>query len=89
MREWLAGEVAARLLALGLEDAAVRAGGVAGAVGRVDVELLPDGSAAVTWIEFAEQRSSFRIRRAERNGSRSASLAVLSRPPATPSRLRG
>jgi len=47
-----------------------------GAVGRVDVELLPDGSAAVTWIEFAEQRSSFRIRRAERNGSRSASLAV-------------
>jgi hypothetical protein len=47
-----------------------------GAIGRVDVELLPDGSAAVTWIEFAEQRSSFRIRRAERNGSRSASLAV-------------
>ncbi len=47
-----------------------------GAVGRVDVELLPDGAAAVSWIEFAEQRSSFRIRRAERNGSRSASLAV-------------
>lgn len=47
-----------------------------GAVGRVDVELLPDGSAAVTWIEFANQRSEFRIRRAERSGSRSASLAV-------------
>jgi hypothetical protein len=47
-----------------------------GAVGRVDVELLADGSAAVTWIEFADQRSTFRIRRAERNGSRSASLAV-------------
>ena len=47
-----------------------------GAVGRVDVELLPDGSAAVTWIEFTNQRSEFRIRRAERNGSRSASLAV-------------
>jgi hypothetical protein len=47
-----------------------------GAVGRVDVELLADGSAAVTWIEFANQRSEFRIRRAERNGSRSASLAV-------------
>ena len=47
-----------------------------GAVGRVDVELLADGSAAVTWIEFAEQRSSFRIRRAERGGTRSASLAV-------------
>jgi hypothetical protein len=47
-----------------------------GAVGRVDVELLPDGSAAVTWIEFADQRSEFRLRRAERSGSRSASLAV-------------
>jgi hypothetical protein len=34
-----------------------------GAVGRVDVELLVDGSAAVTWIEFANQRSEFRIRR--------------------------
>ena len=47
-----------------------------GAVGRVDVELLADGSAAVTWIEFADQRSEFRIRRAARNGSRSASLGV-------------
>jgi hypothetical protein len=48
----------------------------AGAVGRVDVELLADGSAAVTWIEFADQRSAFRIRRVERGGSRSTSLAV-------------
>ena len=47
-----------------------------GAVGRVDLELLADGPAAVMWIEFANQRSEFRIRRAERNGSRSASLAV-------------
>jgi len=47
-----------------------------GAIGRVDIELLGDGSAAVTWIEFAEQRSEFRIRRIEPHGSRSASLAV-------------
>ncbi len=47
-----------------------------GAVGRVDVELLADGSAAVTWIEFAGQRSAFRIRRVERAGSRSPSLSV-------------
>lgn len=47
-----------------------------GAVGRVDVELLADGSAAVSWIEFADQRSEFRIRRAERSGARSASFAV-------------
>ena len=51
-----------------------------GAVGRVDVELLADGSAAVTWIEFADQRSEFRIRRAERGGSRSPSLAVSGSP---------
>ena len=49
-----------------------------GAVGRVDVELLADGSAAVTWIEFANQRSEFRIRRAERTGAPSPSLAVSS-----------
>lgn len=48
----------------------------AGAVGRVDIELLADGSAAVTWIEFADQRSEFRMRRAERGGARSPSIAV-------------
>jgi hypothetical protein len=47
-----------------------------GAVGRVDVELLADGSAVVTWIEFANQKSEFRIRRVEKSGSRTASLAV-------------
>jgi len=47
-----------------------------GAVGRVDVELLADGAAVVTWIEFADQRSTFRLRRAERSGARSASVAV-------------
>ena len=47
-----------------------------GALGRVDVELLPDESAVVSWIEFADQRSQFRIRRVERSGSRSASTSV-------------
>ena len=47
-----------------------------GAVGRVDAELLPDGSAAVSWIEFADQRAQFRIRRIERTGVKSASIAV-------------
>lgn len=46
------------------------------AVGRVDVELLPDDSAAVAWIEFADQRSQFRIRRVERSGSRSESMSI-------------
>ena len=47
-----------------------------GAVGRVDVELLADGSAAVTWIEFADQRSQFRIRRVEPPGTKSPSGTV-------------
>ena len=47
-----------------------------GALGRVDVELLPDHSAVVSWIEFAGQRSQFRIRRVERSGSRSDSTSV-------------
>jgi hypothetical protein len=51
-----------------------------GAVGRVDVELLADGAAAVSWIEFANQRSEFRIRRIERSGARSGSVAVADIP---------
>lgn len=42
----------------------------AGSLGRVDVELLEDGSAAASWIEFAEQRAQFRFRRVEPSGTR-------------------
>jgi hypothetical protein len=48
----------------------------AGSLGRVDVELLPDGAALVTWIEFADQRAQFRARRIHRNGSRSAPVTI-------------
>ena len=47
-----------------------------GALGRVDVELLPDGAAVVTWIEFADERSQFRLRRVDRSGARSESTSV-------------
>jgi len=48
-----------------------------GSLGRVAVALVPDGSAAIaTWIEFADQRSQFRVRRIERNGARSAPITV-------------
>ena len=30
-----------------------------GALGRVDVELMPDGSAVASWIELADQRAQF------------------------------
>jgi hypothetical protein len=47
-----------------------------GTLGRVDLELLPDGSALATWIEFADQRAQFRARRIERNGTRSAPVTI-------------
>ena len=47
-----------------------------GSLGRVDVELLPDGAALATWIEFADQRAQFRARRIDRNGARSAAITV-------------
>jgi len=48
----------------------------AGTLGRVDVELLPDGSAIATWIELADQRAQFRARRVEASGAKSASVVV-------------
>lgn len=47
-----------------------------GTLGRVDLEMLPDGSALATWIEFADQRAQFRVRRIERNGVRSAPVTI-------------
>jgi hypothetical protein len=44
--------------------------------GRVGLALLPDGSAAMTWVEFANQRSEFRLRRVEPSGARSAAVTV-------------
>lgn len=46
------------------------------ALGHVDVELLEDGSAAATWVEFAEGRARLRVRRVERSGARSASVEI-------------
>ena len=47
-----------------------------GSLGRVDVELLSDGAALATWIEFADQRAQFRARRIEPNGTRSAAVTI-------------
>jgi hypothetical protein len=48
----------------------------AGSLGRVDVELLADGSAAVAWIEFANQRAQLQIRRVTPGGERSTPVSV-------------
>jgi hypothetical protein len=47
-----------------------------GALGRVDVELTPDGGAVASWIEFADQRSQFRVRRVLPSGAKSPAVTV-------------
>ena len=45
-------------------------------LGHVDVDVLEDGSAVAGWIESAEGRSEFRVRRVRPQGQRSASQVV-------------
>lgn len=45
-------------------------------LGRVDVELLADGSALAGYIEQIDQRSQFRIRRVRANGTADAPITV-------------
>jgi len=49
-------------------------------LGRVDVEMLDDGSAVATWVEFADQRGQFRLRRIERSGAKSAPVTIAGGP---------
>jgi hypothetical protein len=44
--------------------------------GYVDIEMLEDGSAVATWVEFADGRSQFRMRRVDASGVRSAAVTV-------------
>ena len=45
-------------------------------LGRVDVELLPDGSAVVAYMEFAAQKAQFRVRRVSQERARSAPIDI-------------
>jgi hypothetical protein len=47
-----------------------------GSLGRVDVVMLTDGAAVASWIEFADNRAQFRMRRVERSGVRSQAMTV-------------
>lgn len=49
-----------------------------GSLGRVDIELLDDGSAVASWIEFADQRAQFRARRVGPRGDRTPAVTVSS-----------
>ena len=44
--------------------------------GRVDVEMLEDGSAVALWIEFADKRSQIKMRRVDPSGARSPAITV-------------
>lgn len=48
----------------------------AASLGRVAIELLPDGSAAAAYMEFAEQRAQFRVRRIRPDGSKSDPVTI-------------
>ncbi|HYN09733.1 MAG TPA: sialidase family protein [Vicinamibacterales bacterium] len=47
-----------------------------GTLGRVDVELLDDGSAVASWMEFAPSATEFRIRRVQPSGAKSSAATV-------------
>ena len=47
-----------------------------GALGRVDVELATEGGAVASWIEFADQRSQFMVRRVQPSGAKSPATTV-------------
>jgi hypothetical protein len=55
-------------------------------LGRVDIELLADGSAAATWVEFADQRAQLSVRRVHSSGERSPAVVIAG---AAERRLRG
>lgn len=49
-----------------------------GSLGRVDIELLADGAAVPSWIEYANDKTEFRVRRIEPSGARSEAVTVAS-----------
>ncbi len=50
-------------------------------LGRMAVALAPDGSAVVGWVEFANEKSQFKVRRIDANGTK--------RPPTTVADMSG
>ena len=46
------------------------------ALGHVDLELLDDGSAVATWVEFANERSQLRARKVQASGERSKAIVL-------------
>jgi hypothetical protein len=47
-----------------------------GTLGRMQAGLAPDGAAIVGWIEFANEKSTFKVRRIDAAGTRGPSVTV-------------
>jgi hypothetical protein len=47
-----------------------------GALGRVDIALTDDGAAVATWIEFADGRAEFKMRRVTAAGDRTPAMPI-------------
>jgi len=47
-----------------------------GTLGRMQVALTADGAAIVGWVEFANEKSTFKVRRIDATGTRGQSVAV-------------
>jgi len=47
-----------------------------GTLGRMQVAFAPDGAAIVGWVEFANEKSTFKVRRIDAAGTRGPSAAV-------------
>lgn len=52
----------------------------ASSLGRLGVQLLPDGSAVVTYIEFVNNHSLFRVRKISPAGARSEPVTIAETP---------
>ena len=48
----------------------------AGTLGRMQVALTPGGAAIVGWVEFANEKSTFKVRRIDATGTRGPAVAV-------------
>jgi hypothetical protein len=47
-----------------------------GSLGRVDIELLPDGAAAAGYIDLTGSRAEFRVKRVDPSGAASAPITI-------------
>lgn len=47
-----------------------------GSTGHVGIQMLPDGSAAVSWVEFANKRAQFQVRVVQPDGTRSPAVTM-------------